>query len=119
MSGFKSGLFWGAVFGGVAGLMHAPQKGSQTRKELSEFVAQVKEDATDLKFKSDHLQVLTNRIVNIEMKQTLEIVDEVSRQAKQFLESNQPRINRIQKKLARLQENLEHNVKELRTNEEK
>ncbi|MBD3948788.1 YtxH domain-containing protein [Tuanshanicoccus lijuaniae] len=119
MSGFKSGLFWGAVFGGLAGLMNAPQKGSQTRKELSEYLTQVKEDATDLKFKTDHLQALIDRIIHTEVKQTMETVEDVSLMVRRFLESNQPRINRVQRKLIHLQENLEQNMNELRINEEK
>lgn len=106
MAGFKQGLFWGAVFGGIAGLMNAPQKGSETRAELKAYVKQTQEDVTDLKSKVNHLQSLVEILKTDGLKNTLEFTKDIQSQIREFTENNQPRFKRIQQRIEQLQKDI-------------
>lgn len=110
---FKSGLFWGVVLGGAIGLLNAPRKGSETRAQLKEYVEQTKADATDLKFKVDHLNTVVDQVKNEGVQSTQDLVSELQGDFKRFMENNQPRINRIQRRIETLKQNLEENMNNL------
>lgn len=119
MAGFKSGLFWGAVFGGIAGLLNAPRKGSKTRRELKIFIDQTKADANDLKFKMDHLKLILQRLQEEGVISVSQLVEDVQTDLRHFKEDNQPRIKRVMNRLEQLQVNLEENVTNISKKTEK
>lgn len=113
MKTFKSGLFWGVVIGGAIGLLKAPRKGSETRQLVKEYIEQTQADVTDLKFKVDHLNTVVGQVSNEGVKSTQALVQELQTDLKHFMESNQPRINRIQRRLETLQTHLQENLTNL------
>ncbi len=42
--GFLNGLFFGAIVGGIAALLFAPRKGSETREMLNDKISKLKEE---------------------------------------------------------------------------
>lgn len=110
---FWSGLFWGAVIGGAIGLLNAPRKGSETRTQLKEFKEQTQSDVTDLKIKVDHLNTVVDQVKNDGVQTTQALVEELQGDIKHFMENNQPRINRIQRRIETLKDNLEENMNNL------
>lgn len=107
MAGFKSGLFWGAVFGGLAGLLNAPQSGKETREDLKQFIETTTDDVNDVRYKVDNLRVAVQRLANEGIESARVASEEIQTSLKHFEEENQPRINRIQSSISQLQTNLD------------
>lgn len=113
MASFKSGLLWGAFFGGLAGLMNAPRPGAETREQLKEFIDQTTDDVNDVRFKVDNLKVAVQRLANEGINGTKEVVEELQTALKHFEEETKPRLRRIQDKTETLIENVESSQEEL------
>lgn len=111
MSNFKSGLFWGAFFGGLAGLMNAPQSGKETRIKLKNFIDQTTDDVNDVRFKVDNLKVAIQRLQNESVKSSKIISEELQTTLQHFNEETQPRLRRVQESADKLVDNLEKSAK--------
>lgn len=111
MSGFRSGLFWGAVFGGIAGLMNAPRSGKETRYEIKEFIDTTTDDINDVRYKVDNLKLAVQRLATEGVGSVKEASQEIETSLRHFQEENQPRVNRVQKRLEALQDNIERQTK--------
>lgn len=107
MAGFKSGLFWGALFGGIAGLMNAPRSGRETREEIKTFIDTTREDVDDVRYKVDNLSVSIQRLAGEGLDSIKEATEDIQTSLKHFEEENQPRINRIQDRSQQLQGTVE------------
>lgn len=106
MAGFGSGLFWGAVFGGLAGLMHAPRKGKETREMVKLKIDQTTEDVNDLRYKLDNLSVAVKRLTNEGIDAVNEASQDIQTALRHFDEESSPRIKRVQRHVDVLQEDL-------------
>lgn len=113
MAGFKSGLFWGAVFGGLAGLMNAPQSGRETREDLKNFIDNTTEDVNDVRYKVDNLRMAIQRLSQEGMGSVQQATEEIQTSLRHFEEETKPRINRIQDRVDTLTQNIELQSQEL------
>lgn len=111
MANFKSGLFWGAVFGGLAGLMNAPHSGKVTRIKFKNFIDQTTDDVNDVRFKVDNLKVAIQRLQNESVKSSKIISEELQTTLQHFNEETQPRLRRVQESADKLVDNLEKSAK--------
>lgn len=116
MAGFRSGLLWGALFGGLAGLMNAPRSGKETRENIKTFIDQTTDDVNDVRYKVDNLKVAIERLTNEGIKSATTAVEELQVSAQHFQEEAQPRIRRVQEKAEILQSNIEENVEKFNEN---
>lgn len=107
MAGFGSGLFWGAVFGGLAGLMNAPRKGSQTRQLWKNRIDQLTDDVDDFRYKVDNLSMAVQRLADEGISSVNDAVDSVEVSVQHFQEEAGPRIKRVQRRVTDLQETVE------------
>lgn len=96
---FKTGLVWGALAGSLWGLLKAPQSGKATRYALKEYINQTQSDVRDLQFKLDHLQNLVQRLQDEGLVLAEEFSQETQVKIRHFIEENQPRIKRINRRL--------------------
>lgn len=110
MAGFRSGLFWGAVFGGIAGLMNAPKSGKETREDVKLFIESTTEDVNDVRYKVDNLKIAIHRLSNEGLSSAKIASEEIQESLKHFEEENQPRIRRIQESLNDLESNMNENT---------
>lgn len=107
MAGFTSGLFWGAVFGGLAGLMRAPRPGYQTRKLLKLRLDQATSDVNDVRYKVDKLGHSIQRLGQEGLSSLKEASDDIQSSLKHFQDEASPRINRIEERGQQLSQNIE------------
>ncbi|MGX7091380.1 YtxH domain-containing protein [Hutsoniella sourekii] len=107
MAGFSSGLFWGAVFGGLAGLLNAPRPGYQTRRELKIYIDQTTEDINDFRYKLDNMTQATSRLIQEGSKSVSTLSRDLDDAVRQFKEETEPHISRIQADINQLQDHIE------------
>ncbi|XJS09975.1 YtxH domain-containing protein [Aerococcaceae bacterium WGS1372] len=117
MAGFKNGLFWGAVFGGLAGLMNAPQSGKETRENLKNFIENTTDDVNDVRYKVDNLRMAVQRLSQEGLGSVQQASEEIQTTLKHFEEETKPRMNRIQDRADTLAKNIETHTKELTLND--
>lgn len=118
MAGFKSGIFWGAVLGGLAGLMNAPRKGEDTRAALVDYLETAKADGQDLKYKADHLNNLIVRLQDQGLTAVQDLSKELQTDLRHFMENNQPRLDRIQRRLDLLMTHIEEAKDQLQSTDQ-
>ncbi len=119
MSKFGSGLFWGAVFGGLAGLMNAPRKGKETRAILKEKIDQTTDDVNDLRFKVDNLSTAVKRLTDEGIQSVNEASQDIQTALREFNEESSPRIKRVNNHVETLQEDIEKAQKEFVSDDDK
>ncbi|MBG9981766.1 YtxH domain-containing protein [Aerococcaceae bacterium DSM 111020] len=118
MSKFGSGLFWGAVFGGLAGLMNAPRKGKETRAILKTKIDQTTEDVNDLRFKVDNLSTAVKRLSDEGIQSASEASQDIQTALREFNEESSPRIKRVNNHVETLQDDIEKAQKEFASDED-
>lgn len=116
MAGFKSGLFWGAFFGGLAGLMNAPKSGKETREDLKHFIDTTTDDVNDVRYKVDNLRMSVQKLTQEGMDSVKTATDGIQTSLQHFEEETSPRINRIQRHIEDLSEDIEEQVEEINLN---
>ncbi|HBY90564.1 MAG: YtxH domain-containing protein [Ruoffia tabacinasalis] len=116
MVGFKSGLFWGAFFGGLAGLMNAPKSGKETREDLKHFIDTTTDDVNDVRYKVDNLRMSVQKLTQEGMDSVKTATDGIQTSLQHFEEETTPRINRIQRHIEDLNEDIEEQVEEINLN---
>lgn len=117
MAGFKSGLFWGALFGGLAGLMNAPKSGRETREDLKHFIDSTTDDVNDVRYKVDNLRVSVEKLTQEGMDSIKTASEGIQTSLKHFEEETSPRINRIQRQIESLTDNIEKQSEEFVIND--
>lgn len=110
MAGFKSGIFWGAVFGGLAGLLNAPKSGKETREDIKVFIDTTTEDVNDLRYKVDNLKVAVQRLSDEGLSSARIASEEIQESIKHFEEETKPRFRRIQDSIDELEKNMNQNT---------
>lgn len=107
MAKFMQGLFWGAVFGGFAGLLNAPHKGEVTRTHVKNYLQQATDDVDDVRYKVDNLSHAIMRLKDEGLMSLKEATTDIQGAVEKFSQENQPRINRIQAKINQLESSIE------------
>ncbi len=110
VSNFRSGLFWGAFFGGLAGLMNAPRSGKETREKIKNIIDQTTDDVNDVRFKVDNLKIAIQRLQNESIRSSKIISEELQTTLQHFNEETQPRLRRVQDSASTLAKNLEKSM---------
>lgn len=116
MAGFKSGLFWGAVFGGLAGLMNAPKAGKETREDLKDFVDTTTDDVNDMRYKVDNLRVAVQKLTQEGIASVQTASEDIQTSLKHFEEETTPRVNRIQSRVTQLNETIDEQMESFNIN---
>ncbi|UUX33945.1 YtxH domain-containing protein [Fundicoccus culcitae] len=116
MAGFKSGFLWGAVFGGMAGLMNAPASGRETRQNIKDFIDQTTDDVNDVRFKVDNLKMAIERLSTEGLSSASTASKDIQVSVQHFQEETKPRIRRIKEKAEKLQESIDENVEKFNEN---
>ena len=116
MAGFKSGLFWGAFFGGLAGLMNAPKSGKETREDLKHFIDTTTDDVNDVRYKVDNLRMSVQKLTQEGMDSVKTATDGIQKSLQHFEEETSPQINRIQRHIEDLTEDIEEQAEEINLN---
>lgn len=104
---FCSGLFWGAVFGALAGYMNAPQNGKKTREDIKRIIDTTTEDIDDIRYKYDNLLVALHRLAKEGIEGTKDTIDDLQLSFEHFEEEASPRIKRIQKSVDQLTDSID------------
>lgn len=113
MRKFTQGILWGALFGGIAGLMNAPRRGKETRSLVKNYLQQATEDVDDVRYKLDNLSHAVLRLKNEGLQSLQEATTDIQDSVQKFSNENQPRINRIQEKMAQLNASIEEGSQEI------
>lgn len=116
MAGFKSGLFWGAVFGGLAGLMNAPKAGKETREDVKNFIDMTTDDVNDVRYKVDNLRVAVQKLTQEGMDSVQTASEGIQTSLKHFEEETTPRMNRIQRRVDQLNKDMDEQSQEFNIN---
>ena len=80
--GFMSGVMWGAIIGGVLGVLYAPEKGEETRKKLKEVADDVNEKG---KFVAEEAKVIAEEVKAVSQP----LIAELEKNVKPVLEKAQ------------------------------
>lgn len=112
MRKFGQGLLWGALFGGIAGLMNAPRSGQETRQALKEYLDQTTADVNDVRYKVDNLTHAIQRLSQEGLGNLKEAQDEIKYAVTQFSRETEPRIQRIQDRVENLQTEIQANLED-------
>lgn len=112
MKKFSQGLFWGALFGGLAGLLNAPRSGQETRQYLKEYLDQTTADVNDVRYKVDNLSHAIQRLTQEGLGNLKEAQDEIQYAVNQFTRETEPRIQRIQDRVQNLQSEIKENLED-------
>lgn len=115
-SNFRSGIFWGAVFGTIAGLMNAPRSGRETRQILKEKIDDTSRDVDDLRFKVNNLLTSVERLAGEGLSGAQETVTSVQRSIRHFQEESQPHIRRVKESVEVLQEDVQDSIQAIKEN---
>lgn len=107
MGKFSSGLFWGAVFGGLAGLMNAPAPGRVTRKKIKGWIDTTTDDVNDVRYKLDNLALSIHRLANEGLASVNQSSHEIQASLSRFQDEVEPRIRRVKGHMEILSQDLE------------
>ena len=113
MAKFLEGVLWGALFGGIAGLMNAPQKGEYTRAKVKNYLQQATDDVDDVRYKVDNLSHAVSRLKNEGLQSLQEATTDIQESVQKFTQENQPRINRVQEKVSQLESTIQESSKDI------
>ena len=113
MKSFFSGLFWGAVFGGLAGLMNAPKSGQETREEIKLYLDQTTADINDVRFKVDNLSQAIQRLSGEGLDSLKSAKEDIEISIQQFTDQNMPKVDRIKQNAEQLQVEIQDNLEDI------
>ena len=107
---FIKGLAFGAVVGGVAGLLLAPRSGNETRRKLIDEV----DEATDLTYDlSDSLKAFQDSLITLKST-AVEVLptfkEETQKPVASYKFKAEPRLAEITKQVEQINQHLEKNT---------
>ncbi len=107
MRSFMEGLLFGTVVGGLLGLLNAPHSGKENREKAKAYLADNTLAVEDLNESVQGLRKAIQSLTNEGLASVNAVSEEVTRSIESFTQQAQPRINRINDKLAVLTEDIE------------
>ena len=107
MRSFMEGIVFGTVVGGLLGLLNTPRSGKENRAKAKAYLEDNTLAVEDLNESVQGLRKAIQSLTNEGLASVNAVSEEVTKSIESFTQQAQPRINRINDKLAILTDNME------------
>lgn len=107
MRSFMEGIVFGTVVGGLLGLLNTPRSGKENREKAKAYLEDNTLAVEDLNESVQGLRKAIQSLTNEGLASVTTVSEEVTKSIESFTQQAQPRINRINDKLAVLTEDME------------
>ena len=107
MRSFMEGIVFGTVVGGLLGLLNTPRSGKENRAKAKAYLEDNTLAVEDLNVSVQGLRNAIQSLTNEGLASVNAVSEEVTKSIESFTQQAQPRINRINDKLAVLTEDME------------
>lgn len=107
MRSFMEGIVFGTVVGGLLGLLNTPRSGKENRAKAKAYLEDNTLAVEDLNESVQGLRKAIQSLTNEGLSSVNAVSEEVTKSIESFTQQAQPRINRINDKLAILTDDME------------
>ena len=107
MRSFMEGIVFGTVVGGLLGLLNTPRSGKENRAKAKAYLEDNTLAVEDLNESVHGLRKAIQSLTNEGLASVNAVSEEVTKSIESFTQQAQPRINRINDKLAILTDDME------------
>lgn len=107
MRSFMEGILFGTVIGGLLGLLNTPRSGKENRAKAKAYLEDNTLAVEDLNESVQGLRKAIQSLTNEGLASVNAVSEEVTKSIESFTQQAQPRINRINDKLAILTDDME------------
>ena len=107
MRSFMEGIVFGTVVGGLLGLLNTPRSGKENRAKAKAYLEDNTLAVEDLNESVQGLRKAIQSLTNEGLASVNAVSEEVTKSIESFTQQAQPRINRINDKLAILTDDME------------
>ena len=107
MRSFMEGIVFGTVVGGLLGLLNTPRSGKENREKAKAYLEDNTLAVEDLNVSVQGLRNAIQSLTNEGLASVNSVSEEVAKSIESFTQQAQPRINRINDKIAVLTEDME------------
>lgn len=107
MRSFMEGIVFGTVVGGLLGLLNTPRSGKENREKAKAYLEDNTLAVEDLNESVQGLRKAIQSLTNEGLASVNAVSEEVTKSIESFTQQAQPRINRINDKLAILTDDME------------
>lgn len=107
MRSFMEGIVFGTVVGGLLGLLNTPRSGKENRAKAKAYLEDNTLAVEDLNESIQGLRKAIQSLTNEGLASVNTVSEEVTKSIESFTQQAQPRINRINDKLAVLTDDME------------
>ena len=107
MRSFMEGIVFGTVVGGLLGLLNTPRSGKENRAKAKAYLEDNTLAVEDLNESVQGLRKAIQSLTNEGLASVNAVSEEVTQSIESFTQQAQPRINRINDKLAILTDDME------------
>ncbi len=107
MRSFMEGIVFGTVVGGLLGLLNTPRSGKENRVKAKAYLEDNTLAVEDLNESVQGLRKAIQSLTNEGLASVNVVSEEVTKSIESFTQQAQPRINRINDKLAILTDDME------------
>lgn len=107
MRSFMEGIVFGTVVGGLLGLLNTPRSGKENRAKAKAYLEDNTLAVEDLNESVQGLRKAIQSLSNEGLASVNAVSEEVTKSIESFTQQAQPRINRINDKLAILTDDME------------
>lgn len=107
MRSFMEGIVFGTVVGGMLGLLNTPRSGKENRAKAKAYLEDNTLAVEDLNESVQGLRKAIQSLTNDGLASVNAVSEEVTKSIESFTQQAQPRINRINDKLAVLTDDME------------
>lgn len=107
MRSFMEGIVFGTVVGGLLGLLNTPRSGKENRAKAKAYLEDNTLAVEDLNESVQGLRKAIQSLANEGLASVNAVSEEVTKSIESFTQQAQPRINRINDKLAILTDDME------------
>ncbi|CZQ88954.1 Gas vesicle protein [Trichococcus flocculiformis] len=107
MRSFMEGIVFGTVVGGLLGLLNTPRSGKENRAKAKAYLEDNTLAVEDLNESVQGLRKAIQSLTNDGLASVNAVSEEVTKSIESFTQQAQPRINRINDKLAVLTDDME------------
>ena len=107
MRSFMEGIVFGTVVGGLLGLLNTPRSGKENRAKAKAYLEDNTLAVEDLNESVQGLRKAIQSLTNEGLASVNAVSEEVTKSIESFTQQAQPRINRINDKLAIMTDDME------------